>query len=253
MINLFEKSWKKIITVIIAIAFLSTPGIVGFATANASGLVSENVILAAQKVQQNCPSCKTLANSKAVEFAKKNMGLSANLISGDEEQQYLSRFKSYKGLDDLNDKLLVYKVVRVEPVNYIYVSGTFKQSNDTFLYAVINGNTNEIAMLKTVKYDGVDTVNVTNYLHNGATASVTLEGISKSNEQQAQNMDGFMNEYSSSTAIQQIMPDVNWQKWCCSFAGLLACSLGCAVFIEVPPGEAACEMFCVYFWDNGLC
>lgn len=253
MIKILGKSWQRIIAVMLTVVFLGTPGLIGFTAANASGLVSENVVLAAQNFQQQCPTCKNIANSKAVEFAKTKMGLSVEVLSGSNVQHYLGLFKSFNGFNNLGNSLLVYKVVRVKPLNYVYISGTFKAPmNDTLIYAVINGNTDDIAVLKTVKYNDKDNMLITDYLNKGATTNLSLETIIQANEKRTQDMDEFMNRYNSEGAITPQSFE-GWQKWVCSFAGLVACGTGCAVFIAVPGLPEVCWAACCYFWDNGLC
>lgn len=247
MIKTFGNSWKRVIAIILGVVFLATPGTIGFAAA-ASSLFSKNVVLSAEKFAQGCPSCKNDINSKAVEYAK-NMGLSTELVAGDEAQRYLGLFQS-QGLSNLGEKLSVYKVAKVKPNNYVYVSGAFKEPmNDTILYAAINGNTDEVLMLKTVKYDGGDSVSVKDFLNNGAITSVSFKEINKSNEHLKQSLDEFMkkNDPGSVTTL------IDWYSWCCSFAGILACGTGCAVFFEFPPLYVACDSMCNYFWSTGLC
>jgi len=234
---------------------LGLPGAVGFTTANVSGLVSENVILASEKLQKGCASCKN-KNAKEIAFAENKLGLRAETLDGTAKQNYFNLLQSIQGFADLSKKLSVYKVVRVNPVNYIYISGTFQKPMDnTLLYAIINGKTGEIALLKTVQYNKDDTnVIAKDFLKDGITTKISLSEMAQKSEENKQLMDAFISANSNASTEQiAVAAKAPSEHWICSFAGVIACVTGCAVFIAVPLAYTACEIACNYFWSNGLC
>ncbi|MFW0968098.1 MAG: putative immunity/bacteriocin fusion bifunctional protein [Thermacetogeniaceae bacterium] len=249
MKKILRKRWRQVLTVMLTIVMLGTPAMTGYAAANMSGLVSDKVVLSAEKLDQNCESCTS--NPKAVEYAKQNFGLSAEVITGEKEHNYLSLFKSFEGFSNLKEKLSVVRVVKVNPINYVYISGAFKEKNDTLLYAVVNGNNNEILMLNTVKYDGSDSVFVKEFSNEGTIkeSSISLAEIAQANEENDQELAAFMEKYDSKITLAAI----NWEYWCCRYAGALACTMGCCVFWELPPVMYACRFMCGYLWKSGVC
>lgn len=247
MKKILGKRWQQYVAALLTVIMLGTPAMAGFAAANMSDLVSDNTT-SIEKINQDCESC---ANPKVVEYAKQNFGLSAEVITGENEHDYLSLFKSIDGFSNLKEELSVVRVVKVKPINYVYISGAFKEADDTLLYAVINGNTNEIMMLNTVKYDGGDSVFVKEFSNEGTIkeSSIPLAEIAQVNEAHNKEIDAFMNKYDSEFELTAI----NWEKWCCKFAGLVACNLGCAVFVELPPVMRFCSVMCQELWGAGVC
>ena len=234
---------QQLIAAVLTIVMLAIPAMTGYAAANVSGLVSNK---AASTYCQSCTS-----NPEVVEYAKKYFGLSAEVITGEEEYNYLSLLKSIDGFSDLKERLSKYRVVKVNPINYVYISGAFKEANNTLLYAVINGNNNEILMLKTVKYDGSDSVFVKEFSNEGTIkeSSISLAEIAQANEENDQELAAFMEKYDSKITLAAI----NWEYWCCRYAGALACTMGCCVFWELPPVMYACRFMCGYLWKSGVC
>lgn len=254
MRKVLGKRWQRYVAALLTVIMLGTPAMTGYAAANMSGLVSDDVVLSAEKLDQYCESCTS--NPKAVEYAKQNFGLSAEVITGEKEHDYLSLLKSIDGFSNLKEELSVVSVVKVKPINYVYISGAFNETNDTLLYAVINGNNNEILMLNTVKYDGGDSVFVKEFSNEGTIkeSSISLAEIAQLKEEHNKEIDAFMNKYDSKFELAAI----NWEYWCCTFAGIIACRTGCAVFIGVNPilgvsVYSICTTMCDVMWSGGLC
>jgi putative immunity protein/bacteriocin len=173
------------------------------------------------------------------------------VITGKEEQGYLGLLKSIKEFDNLKENLSVVRVVKIKPINYVYISGAFKETNDTLLYAVINGNNNEILKLNTVKNNGGERVIVKEYQNDGIIKenSISLAEIARANEQNNQELAAFMEKHDSKIT----MAAINWEYWCCRYAGALACTMGCMVFFELPPVFALCKFMCGQLWKSGVC
>ena len=239
----WERGRQQLIAAVLTIVMLAIPAMTGYAAANVSGLVSNK---AASTYCQSCTS-----NPEVVEYAKKYFGLSAEVITGEEEYNYLSLLKSIDGFSDLKERLSKYRVVKVNPINYVYISGAFKEANNTLLYAVINGNNNEILMLKTVKYDGGDSVFVKDFLNDGVIKEnkISLAEMARAKEEHEKEINAFMNKYDSRIELSAI----NWEYWVCQFAGELACAMGCLVFTPNAVLIGICDRMCKFFWGNGLC
>lgn len=246
------KRWQRYVAALLTVIMLGTPAMTGYAAVNVSGLVPDNTT-SVEKINQDCKSC---TSPKVVEYAKQNFGLSAEVITGEKEHDYLSLFKSIEGFNNLKEKLSVVRVVKVKPINYVYISGAFKETNDTLLYAVVNGNSNEILMLNTIKYDGSDSVFVKEFSNEGTIkeSSISLAEIAQAKEEHNKEIDAFMDKYDSKFELSAI----NWEYWCCTFAGIIACRAGCAVFVGVNPilgvsVYSICTTMCDVMWGGGIC
>jgi putative immunity protein/bacteriocin len=249
MIKILRKRWQQVVAAILTVIMLGIPAMTGFAAVNMSGLVPGKAAFSTEKPDQYCESCT--ADPKIVEYAKQMFGLSGEVITGKEEQGYLGLLKSIKEFDNLKEKLSVVRVVKIKPINYVYISGAFKETNDTLLYAVINGNNNEILKLNTVKNNGGERVIVKEYQNDGIIKenSISLAEIARANKQNNQELAAFMEKHDSKIT----MAAINWEYWCCRYAGALACTMGCMVFFELPPVFALCKFMCGQLWKSGVC
>jgi hypothetical protein len=104
-------------------------------------------------------------------------------------------------------------------------------------------------MLKTVKYDGGDSVFVKDFLNDGVIKEnkISLAEMARAKEEHEKEINAFMNKYDSRIELSAI----NWEYWVCQFAGELACAMGCLVFTPNAVLIGICDRMCKFFWGNG--
>jgi len=229
---------KKILSSILCLIFLFS--FYGTAFGQIGTTIEESV----------CTSC---GNPTIVEFAKDQLGLEAVLLDSDQSQQYINILNDFVGVKNLESKIDQYQVIKVSPSDLIFIMATKRNSGDSALYAVIDGKNKDILNIHFNIYNKDGSVVTRAYSNNGTFSEKTLT-IAELNEYAQQSEQELLDfiQKSSDPSIKISIP-TNWEYWCCKFAGFLACSLGCGVFIELPPVFAACKTACSYFWGNNIC
>lgn len=202
-----------------------------------------------------------------VNFIRNELGMSITVFEGREAKDYLKLVHKYKFAkireNIFSDNVLV---MEINPQNYIFIVGEFKNDRNKILYAVINGNTSKVVMISisTFKKDGQ--VNIKIYDANGFAEEIntTTDEIIHQSEENKRELLDFIKQYNSEkTSTNQLQnPETvkalisiptNWEYWACKFAGYLACSTACMMFVELPPIMLTCRWACSYFWGKGLC
>lgn len=204
----------------------------------------------------------TTCPEEIVNFAQNELGMSVTVLEKNEMEKYLALLHRYKDTKIRKNMLADnVRVMRVEPQKTIYITGTFKNDNNKAIYAVINGKTNEIQRIAITTLSETGQIRILTYNSDGFIEEVitTEEEINQQIELTKKEMLDFIDQYNSGTinppgevsALISIPTD--WEYWVCKFGGSLACTMGCVIFIELPPVMLTCKWACSYFWGKGVC
>lgn len=114
-----------------------------------------------------CNGCST-SNSQILTFAQDEMGLKAELLDAGEAAQYISMLSSqFKGINNLKEKTGVFKVVKVTPLNFIYIIAVNKSDPNKVLYSVIDEEKLTIKLLMLVDVTENGDIQISEYDTNG--------------------------------------------------------------------------------------
>lgn len=193
-----------------------------------------------------CTHCNT-QNEQILSFAQEQMGLNAELLDTNAASPYIEVLSNFKGIKDFDTKSTILKVVKVTPLNFIYITAMNENNPNKVLFSVIDGEQNTISavVLSDIAENG--NIQISAYDSNGTlkTYQKTQAELDELVKQKEAVMLEYINNQNSSDSLQpKISIPSNWLWWACQFGSWLACSTGCGMFIEIPPAYIACTAAC---------
>ncbi len=211
-------------------------------------------VFAEEPDKENCSRCNT-PNKQILKFVQEK-GLEAELLNTEAADPYITILHQFKGIKDFETKTTILKVVKVNPLNYVYIVGMNQSDPDKVLYSVINAKQNVMMTLVLADIAENGDVQISEYDSNGTLKSYTktqAELNELDNQKEAALLSYINDQKSPSTVQPNISIPTNWEYWACQFASWVACNTGCAMFIEIPPAYIACVAACKIAFTTNIC